>query len=477
MKEYKVKKYLPIKIDFELDFCTNEAKIYTTDELYVLSPLSSELDSDSSSKKETFLVIEVWTQLDDDDSDFFGNVLLYTRPSVLIILSIISYLLDHPLTVYEMSVSETGIASGDRRPNEIKVSKFVHAQVDKSRDLLRILEVVYEKKESVNEFVVSLLSRWHKARYLETQDDASLFYEESFLVYFHIIELCSSHYSSQQSKEAQDQIRRFIRELLSTTLKLRDNQVELVFQEKYKAVRPILLADGQISITSKICYFLDKVKLLDIKTQYFVEQLVKIRNTIAHGRHVNHKILNWPLPSFFSINGDVENFIFEIRPFTARLIGAYLSLEAWIDKWADVHSCLHMPPEYVTKFINDNSFELITPTDFLKGTINGVRPSSLVKQFLSNRIKFQELEIGLRSFLFDVEVDEDSALEIFDAAIVLADSLDKKLSDRCRSIVVDIHENDLRFYFNMQNLLKEIEQQGVRLIWLREWVESGGHIS
>ena len=472
--EYKAQKYFPIEIDFELDFCTNEAKIYTTDRLYNLNTVSSELGSDSSSNKETFLVIEVWTQL--DDTEPFKNVLLYTRPSVLILLSVISYLLDHPLTIYEMSAGETGIAS-DRKPNEIKVSRFVHGQVDKSGDLLIILEAIYEREESVNEFVVSVLSRWHKARYLEEQGDASLYYEESFLVYFHIIELCSNHYSSQQSKEAQDKIERFTRELLSNNLKLRDHQLEQVSQEKYKAVRSILLADGQISITSKICYFLDKVKLLDIKTQYFVEQLVKIRNTIAHGRPVNHKTLNWPLPPFFSINGDVENFILEIRAFTGRVIGAYLSIEAWIDKWADVHSCLHMPPEYVKKFINDNSFELITPTDFLKGTINGVRPSSLVKQFLSNRIKFQELEIGLRSFLFDVKVDEDSTFEIFEAAIVLADSLDKILSDRCRSIVVDIHENKWVWYSNIKDFLREMEQQGVKLAWFREWIETGGHRS
>ena len=468
--EYKAQKYFPIEIDFELDFCTNEAKIYTTDRLYNLNTVSSELGSDSSSNKETFLVIEVWTQL--DDTEPFKNVLLYTRPSVLILLSVISYLLDHPLTIYEMSAGETGIAS-DRKPNEIKVSRFVHGQVDKSGDLLIILEAIYEREESVNEFVVSVLSRWHKARYLEEQGDASLYYEESFLVYFHIIELCSNHYSSQQSKEAQDKIERFTRELLSNNLKLRDHQLEQVSQEKYKAVRSILLADGQISITSKICYFLDKVKLLDIKTQYFVEQLVKIRNTIAHGRPVNHKTLNWPLPPFFSINGDVENFILEIRAFTGRVIGAYLSIEAWIDKWADVHSCLHMPPEYVKKFINDNSFELITPTDFLKGTINGVRPSSLVKQFLSNKLKLRELEIGLRSFLLDVEVNEDSAFEIFEASIVLADSLDKILSDKCRSIVINIHKNQLVWYSNIKDVLRKIEQQGVNLVWFREWIETG----
>jgi len=472
--ECKAKKYFPVEIDFELDFCTNEAKIYTTDRSCNLNTASSELDADFSSDKKAFLVIEVWTQLDDTES--FKNVLLHTRTPVLILLSVISYLLDHPLTIYEVASGETGIAS-DEKPNKIKVLKFVHSQVDKSGDLLRILEAIYEGGESVNEFVVSILSRWHKARYLEEQGDASLYYEESFLVYFHIIELCSNHYSTQQSKEAQDQIENFTRELLSNTLKLRDNQLEQVSQEKYKAVRSILLADGQISITSKTCYFLDRVKLLDLKTQYFVEQLVKIRNTIAHGRPVNYKALNWPLPPFFSINGDVENFIFEIRAFTGRVIGAYLSIEAWMDKWVDVYSWLHVPPEYIKKFISDSSFKSITPTDFLKGVIDGVRPSSLAEQFLSNKLKFRELEIGLRSFLLDVEVDEDSAFEIFEAAIVLADSLDKRLSDRCRSLVVDIHKNELVWYSNIKDVLREIEQKGVKLVWFREWIETDGHRS
>jgi len=479
--ECKMKKYFSVEVDFELDFCTHEAKIYTTDRFSELKTECGELGAESgksgaesSSDKEAFLVIETWTQLDDTES--FTSVPLNTRTPILILLSVISYLLDHPLTIYEVASGETGIAS-DEKPNKIKVSKFVHSQVDKSGDLLKILEAIYESEENVNEFLVSVLSRWHKARYLEEQGDASLYCEESFLVYFHIIELCSNHYSNQQSKEAQDQIERFIRELLSNTLKLRDNQLEQASQEKYKAVRSILLSDGQISITSKTCYFLERVKLLDLKTQYFVEHLVKIRNTIAHGRPVNHKTLNWPLPPFFSINGDVENFIFEIRAFTGRVIGAYLSIEAWMDKWSDVHDWLHVPPEHIRKFMNENSFESISPTDFLKGMIDDVRPSSLVKQFLSNRMKLHELEIGLKSFLLDVKVDEDSAFEIFEAAIVLADSSDKQLSDRCRSIVFDIHKNELVGYSNIKDILREIAQQGVKLVWFREWIETGGHRS
>lgn len=469
MEEYKVTKSTLVGIDFEIDFCTEKIKAYTI----------------SKAGKKNCLVIEVWTQLYDDISESPEKVFLYIQPSIIIIFSIISYLLDNPLGGYGHSEEtwgygelpgETGIFSADPKPNEIKVSKFVYGQLDKSGDLLIILEAIYGNKGSVNEFVVSLLSRWHKARYLEQQGEMGLLDEESFLVYFHIIELCSNYYSKQQSKEAQDKIERFTRELLLTTLKLRDNQLEQVTQEKCKAVRSILFADGQISVTSKICYFLDKVKLLDIKTQYFIEHVVKIRNTIAHGRPVKNKTLNWPLPVFFSINDDVENFILEIRTFTARIIGAYLLIEAWTDKWADIYKGLDMPPEYVKKLISNNSFESITPRDFLKGTIEGVTPSSLVKQFLSNKIEFQDIERGLSSFMLNVKVNKKSALEVFEAAIVLADSLDKKLSDRCRSIVVDINKNKLVFYVSLQNVLRKIEQPGVKLIWFREWIETGGDL-
>ncbi|MFK8183648.1 MAG: hypothetical protein AB8B99_09750 [Phormidesmis sp.] len=464
----RVRKCFPIEIGFELEFCINEAKIYTTDRL----PNSQEEANKTDSNETNFLVIEIWTQLDAIES--VKNVHLYTRPTILILLSVISYLSDHPLTIYE-NISMGMNTTLDEKPNKIEVSKTIYNQIDKSRDLIKILKSIYMKEENINEFLVSVLSRWHKARYLEDQSDASLYYEEGFLVYFHIMELFSNSYRKEQIDEAQEKIEDFSRELLSNTLKLRDNNLEQVCQEKYKAVRSILLSDGQIPITSRICYLLDRVGLLDLKTQYFVEQLVKIRNTIAHGRHVNHKKLSYPLPPFLSINSDVEKFICEIRVFTGRVIGAYLSIEAWSDEWTDVHHYLHPPPEYVKRFIRNASFQSIAPTDFVEGTIDGVRPSSLTENFLLKKIKLREFEMGLKLFLLDVEVDQDNAFEVFEAAVILADSHDEALSCRCRNIVADIHKNRLVWYSNIKDILREIEQHKVNLNWFRSWIESGGH--
>lgn len=464
----KITNYFPLEISFELDCCIDGAKIYTTDSIPNREGVSSDSDSDS----EGYLAIEAWTQLDALDSWFDGG--RYIRPVILTLLSIISYLLDHPLTVYQapFRVAES---TSDEKPNKVEVSRFTHNQIDKSSDLLKILEAVYLKGEGVNQFVVSVLSRWHKARYLEEESDANLYDEESFLAYFHIMELFSNYYSTQQSNEAQNQIKIFIRELLANTLKLRDNHLEQVTQEKYKAVRSILLFDGEIPIISKICYFLDQVGLLDPKTQYFVENLVKIRNSIAHGRYVYHKELNWPLPPFFPINLEAERYIFEIRVFTGRVIGKFLEIEAWSDTWANIHIWLHPPAEYVKKFISNNSFETITPTDFINGNVDGVRPSSLVEQFLSKKLSFQALETALRSLLLDTKVDEDNAFEVFEAAIMLADSSDKQLSEKCQNMVADIHKNELVWYSNIKDILRELEYQGIKPVWFRKWIESGGH--
>ena len=464
----KITHYFPLEISFELDCCIDGAKVYTTDSIPKREGVSSESDSGG----EGYLAVEAWAQLDAIDSWFDGN--RYIRPVILTLLSIISYLLDHPLTVYQAPFSVAESAS-DEKSSKIEVSRFIHNQIDKSSDLLKILEAVYLKGEDVNQFVVSALSRWHKARYLEEESDANLYDEESFLAYFHIMELFSNYYSIQQRNEAQNQIKNFIKELLANTLKLRDSHLEQVTQEKYKAIHSILLSDGEIPIISKICYFLDQVGLLDPKTQYFVEQLVKIRNSIAHGRYVYHKELNWPLPPFFPINLETERYIFEIRVFTGRVIGAFLEIEAWSDTWIDIHTWLHPPTEYVKKFISNNSFEAITPTDFIKGSINGVRPSSLVEQFLSRKISFQALETGLRSLLLDAKVDEDNAFEIFEAAIILADSSDKRLSEKCQDMVADIHKNELVWYSNVKDILRELEHQGIKPVWFRKWIETGGH--
>ena len=135
-----------------------------------------------------------------------------------------------------------------------------------------------------------------------------------------------------------------------------------------------------------------------------------------------------------------------------------------------------MPPEHLKKLINDDSFKSITPADFLKG-INGIKPSSFVKQYLLKNIKIKDMEIGLKSFMLDVVIDKESASEIFEAAIVLADSSDERLSDRCRSIVIDIHKNKLVSYFSRENVLRNIEQQGFKLTWFREWKKTDSHLS
>jgi hypothetical protein len=466
----KVTKCLPLEISFELDFCIDGVKIYTMDKSTYLQRKHNESGLDIKG----YLIIDSWIQIKKNDS--YSDALLRVRPNTLIILSIISYLVDCPLTIYQLSSTASDLTSCEK-PNKVEVLKLIHNEIDKSHDLLKILEAIYIARENTSRFVVSALSRWHKARYLEEESDANLHDDESFLVYFHVMELFSNYYNDQQNKEAKDKIKYFTQELFADTLKLRDSYLDQEVQEKVKAVYSILLSGGQIPIRSKIYYSLDQVDLLDPKTQCFSEQLVKIRNNIAHGNHVSHKDLIWPLPPFLSVNRDAEKIIFEMRVFTGRVIGAFLKIETWSDLWADIHKWLHPPTEYVKQFIRNQSFAVISSTDFIEGRIDGVRPNSLVEQFLTKKIKYKELETALTLFLIEIEVSEDNAFEAFEAAIILADSLNEKLSNKCKNLVATIHKNQLVEYSNIRDILREIENQGVKPSWFRNWIETGGHCS
>jgi hypothetical protein len=191
----KITNYFSLEISLELDFCIDGARIYTTDTL----PNQTEMPKEADTDIKDYLVIEAWARLDTIDP--VSEVNRYTRPTILTLLSIISYLLDYPLTVYDATFSVAESAP-DEKPDKIEVSEFTHDQIDRSSDLYKILEAIYlNEDEDVNPFVAPALARWHKARYLEKLSDADLYDAESFLAYFHIMELFANHFSNKLPKK------------------------------------------------------------------------------------------------------------------------------------------------------------------------------------------------------------------------------------------------------------------------------------
>jgi hypothetical protein len=65
---------------------------------------------------------------------------------------------------------------------------------------------------------------------------------------------------------------------------------------------------------------------------------------------------------------------------------------------------------------------------------------------------------------------------MFLAAVLLADSQDKELSDRCKFIVEEVHSQDWIGYTNVKDVLRYLEYSGFYPMWLRSWIENEGHL-
>jgi hypothetical protein len=153
-------------------------------------------------------------------------------------------------------------------------------------------------------------------------------------------------------------------------------------------------------------------------------------------------------------------------------IAAHIGLDIWQEEWEDLHHWLEPPVDIIKKFISEKHFQKISSKQFLLGTDEGIRPSSIIDAFLSKKIKFRQLEESLRAVILDVDISEDEVENILWAAIVLTDSQEEELSKRCKNIVEKAYHQAST---DVKDIFKYLEYKNIKLTWIEEWIEKNSH--
>jgi hypothetical protein len=492
MSEYTLgsKKYcVPLDFEFEVDFYALGAHVYTTSNLlgnlldqslidshnvsigdYDNDLSDGDLDKDFSPR---FLVIEIQFPIDETYGTYELNEIgRCIRPKLLIIHGILSFLANYPFTVYQARCTSISYYDNSQAINkdEIKIFLFLVKGKDISADLYKLLQAVCSEEIKNKKILASLLDRWRKALYLKSKSGSEelLYADEAFLAYFHTLELLASHCQKDIEKECDDKITNFLRDIFENTLKSRGSRLEQEVQDNLKPFRTLLTNGGLISVYSKICYFLSQFGMLDAKSQNLVAIVVDTRNKIAHGQQVYQEQLTWPLPPFFPFNEEPEYRLLEVEILAARAIAAHIGLDIWQEEWEDLHHWLEQPIDIIKKFILEKHYQKISSKQFLLGTDEGIRPTSIIEAFLSKKIKFPKLEEALRSVILDVDLSQDEVEKILWAAIVLTDSQDEELSKRCKDIVEEAYNQDST---HVKDIFKNFGYKNIKLAWIEEWME------
>lgn len=275
----------------------------------------------------------------------------YCRRDLLIIQGIITFFTGIPLTVYNSPMSEN-----TSMPIEIEC-EFVNEHLSiEEQDFTIDLEIMLKHIERDSGLIVTLLDRWRKALYLKCEsEDADLFFDEAILTFFHIFETLGESCTKELKANLEKNIDTKLEEYFQIIFFNEEKAQQEVNQNKKAFYK--MLVEGYLNLSVKIKYFLNKYNMLDENVSDFVDNMIKTRNKIAHGRIIRKQKFIWPLSPFLSFSFDAYNDVENLVYMTAEMISKYIGIQRWEADWKIVKDNLLPAKEFIKQFF-DNKLKI-----------------------------------------------------------------------------------------------------------------------
>ncbi len=311
---------------FECEFNFEGVKVYTT-------------------KKEIVFIGSIGSY----ETMSFQEVAAKCRPKIIAIFDIISFLIGDSITIYDINHQSYSV-----KPNEDEVEtksnkfKFIFNDVDLSSQLRIILSKIENDKNTT----LTLLDKWNKANYLLSVDDSHvLFLDETIINCFNIFELLADTTKKEYERFIDEQSKKLLFDFYTNVGNLDNNKINDKVNQKNRLIKEILVGEF-LNLSDKFKYYLKKYRLLDENLSYFVDRIIKVRNSIAHGRIVsNLSVMEYPLTPFYNIVNPEANLVNPIIVLTGVLISKYIGIDIWEEEWEKIKEILEPNPVRVKEVI------------------------------------------------------------------------------------------------------------------------------
>lgn len=391
----------------------------------------------------------------------------YFRGENLVIQGIISFFTGLPLTVYHSNSSTRGI-----EPIVYKKQK-THLSIE-GIDYTSDLEILLRKLAEEPELIITLLDRWRKAIYLKSEsNDADLFYDEATLSFFHILELFGDTVNKELKTKLEKNIENMMQQHFANYY-FNDIQIKQLVDQNKKAVNGLLIGDF-LSLSVKVKYFLEKYDLLDDNISYFIDNMIKVRNAIAHGRITYQKAFIWPLPPFFSLAKDSYENIDFLLFLTAVMISRYVGIKCWETEWSETKNYLMPSQQIMTSFLEGKIyFEKDAKIALMKGNKYNITWRTIFNYYVKKHNKEirKEIELVVAKPFMDTFVNEENAPDIFNISLILADSEDRDIQEKAIENIKLIIKNDWHTWLNVRDAKIYLEFYSVDVVWYKKFLDS-----
>ena len=386
----------------------------------------------------------------------------YFRGDNLVIQGIITFFTGLPLTVYHSNDRRAGV-----KPIEYKRQK-IHLSMN-GIDYTRDLKILLKKLEEEPELIITLLDRWRKAIYLKAEScDADLYYDESTLSFFHILELFGDTVNGELRKKLEDNIEKMLQQHYANFY-FNDSQIKQMVDQNKKAVSSLLIGD-YLSLSVKVKYFLEKYELLDDNIAFFIDNMIKVRNAIAHGRITYQKVFIWPLPQFFNLAKDSYENIEFLYFFTAVMISKYVGIHCWEDEWMEIKGYLMPPQKIVDAFLEGEIH--IEKDSLIDGNQYNISWRTLFNYYVKKPKKEirKKIELAVADIFLEVLVNRENASDIFNISLIFADSDEEAIKEKAINNIKLIIEKDWHNWSNIRDAYTYLQFYSVDVVWYKNYL-------
>ena len=417
-----------------------------------------------------YLIIDSTYELEEYDS--IGEGSAFIRPQLLVLHGLLTFFTKTSFTPFQNEA-----ILGYQIPKHMDFGRNKSLLVldgkSYSNPLKRVLNGINTANKSKQVLIFTLLERWRKAFYLESESEDSLVHlDEAVLAYFHILEVLSNEYSKTLKRRVDKEKSDLYDELLKNINSLATDD------KKKSALKKLnnLILEKKVNVKEKIACMLEDLGLFNLKSKNIVDRFTDHRNDIAHGRkNIYHDKAIYPLLPFFSLIQDIDERVETIRFFSASVISSYLGIEIWKKEWNNLMKYEPVPYELVKEFVIKEEYKNLTVDQIVRGAINDITPQVLAYYYYRNEkeITIAKLEEILTEVVLAKKINKGNSFQFFDISLILADSRKVKLAEKSRNNVVQIYKNDWGYFSNIRNVLKSYEYVGKKLPWFKSWLIDG----
>lgn len=385
------------------------------------------------------------------------------RPKIISIIDIISFLIGDSITIYDIESQSYGIKF-EEEVREKSDNIFIYKNVDFRPQLEQILLRIEIDKFTT----LSLLDKWNKANFLLNEDDSHVLYlDEALINYFNIIEILADTTKKEYEKYIDEQSVALLNEFYTNIGNLDQNKIQEKINQKKKFLKEILVGEF-LSLSDKFKYFLRTHKLLDDNLSYFVDKIIKIRNSLAHGRVVhNLSLMEYPLSPFYNIVSAESHSVLPIILLTGFSISKYIGINIWENEWEEIKKQLEPPPTLVADFLKDKII-----VDINSANKYNLTWYSLFLYYLTCKTRERkEIELRVKFELGKFKFEDLDFQNLYEISVILINTKDDELYQLLSKVIIEIINNQYYRWLDYKDIFMYLEFRNIKVDIIREKIK------